>query len=219
MRYQYLLFDLDGTVMDSGEGITKSVQYALSKMGIQEPDLSRLRPFVGPPLLYSFETFCGMDEARAREAITWYRERYNDKGIFECSPYEGIRELLSDLQKKGRNLIVASSKPEVLVKRILEKFDLEKYFSEVVGATLDEKLSTKSEVIGEVFRRCCMTEEMKRKTVMIGDRRYDIEGAQEMKIDSIGVYYGFAEPGELEKAGADYIVRTVRELSELFETH
>lgn len=217
-RYRDLLFDLDGTITDSGEGITKCVQYSLKKFGIDEPDLSKLIPFVGPPLLDSYEKYYGMDEKQAMQAIAFYRERYEGIGIFECRPYEGIDRLLSRLQKEGRRLIVASSKPEAFVKRILEYFGLIPYFSEIVGATMDEKkLSSKPDIIREVFRRCGITEEEKRNMVMIGDRRYDIEGAGSTGIDSIGVYYGFADPGELEAAGATFIAHTVEELSDLFE--
>lgn len=216
MRYPYVLFDLDGTVIDSAEGIEKSTQYALRKFGIEVPDLSRLRPFIGPPLRDSFMQLYGMDEKQAMQAILYYRERYQTVGIFECMPYEGIAGLLLRLQKEGRKLIVASSKPEKYVKMILEHFNLAQYFHEVVGATIDEKLSAKADIIGEVLKRCRIDESQKKQIVMIGDRRYDIEGAKSMKIDSIGVYYGFAEPGELEAAGADYIARTVGQLSDLF---
>ena len=185
MKYRYALFDLDGTVIDSGEGITKSTQYALSRMGIEEPDLNRLRAFVGPPLLDSFRDLYGMSEEKAMEAVDWYRERYSSKGLYECHPYEGIGELLEALQQEGRKLAVASSKPERFVREILEHFGIGQYFSEIVGATMDEKLSSK-------------------------------EGANETGLDSIGVYYGFAEPGELEKAGATYIAETVQDLADLF---
>lgn len=217
MKYRDLLFDLDGTIMDSAEGITKSVQYSLRKFGIDEEDLSKLTPFVGPPLLDSYEEFYSMDEKQAMQAVAYYRERYEKTGLFECSPYEGIASLLERLQKEGRRLIVASSKPEVFVRRILEHFDLEQYFSEIVGATLDERLAGKPGIIREVFRRCQISEEEKIHLVMIGDRRYDIEGARSTRIDSIGVYYGFAEKGELEKAGATYIAYTVKDLGNLFE--
>ena len=216
MKYRYALFDLDGTVIDSGEGITKSTQYALSRMGIEEPDLNRLRAFVGPPLLDSFRDLYGMSEEKAMEAVDWYRERYSSKGLYECHPYEGIGELLEALQQEGRKLAVASSKPERFVREILEHFGIGQYFSEIVGATMDEKLSSKPDIIREVFRRGRLTQADKASVIMIGDRRYDIEGANETGLDSIGVYYGFAEPGELEKAGATYIAETVQDLADLF---
>lgn len=215
MRYRYVLFDLDGTVMDTGEGITKSAAYALGKFGIHETDQSRLDRFVGPPLMDSFVDLYGMSEEDGQKAIGFYRERYEKTGIFECSPYAGIPELLENLQQEGRVLAVASSKPEVYVRKILEKFQLGQYFSEVVGPTLDEKHASKPEIIGEVFKRCGISGSQKKETVMIGDRLYDIKGAASMDIDSIGVYYGFAEAGELEEAGATWIAATVEDLSEI----
>ena len=130
--------------------------------------------------------------------------------------YEGIGKPLEALQQEGRELAVASSKPERFVREILEHFGIGQYFSEIVGATMDEKLSSKPDIIREVFRRGKLTQADKASVVMIGDRRFDIEGANETGLDSIGVYYGFAEPGELEKAGATYIAETVQNLADLF---
>ena len=214
-QYRYSLFDLDGTLTDSGEGITKSAQYALSKMGIREPDLSRLKPFVGPPLMDSFRQFYGMSEEEGEKAVRYYRERYESAGLFECQPYPGIPELLAELHERGMNPVVASSKPEYFVRKILEHFHLDPYFTEAVGPGLDERHPTKKDIICEVFRRCGIREDERKETVMIGDRRYDIEGARSTGIDSIGVYYGFAEPGELEKAGATCIADTVKDLSDI----
>lgn len=214
-QYRYTLFDLDGTITDSGEGITKSAQYALSKMGIQVPDPARLRPFVGPPLMDSFQQFYGMNDEDAGKAVLFYRERYESKGIFECHPYPGIPELLAELDGRGVKVVAASSKPEYFVKKILEHFRLERYFTETVGPGIDERHPTKKDIISEAFRRCGIGKAEREKTVMIGDRRYDIEGARSTGIESIGVYYGFAEPGELEKAGATYIANTVKDLSDI----
>lgn len=216
MNYSYLLFDLDGTLTDSGEGIMRCVQYALEKFGIMEQDVRKLRRFVGPPLTDSFRIFCGMNEQDALQAVRYYRERYEIQGILENRVYEGIPELLKDLAAEGRTLIVASSKPEVYVKKVLENFSIAEYFSFTIGSGMNGKLSSKEEILAEVLCRCPAAGEDKRRTVMIGDRRYDIEGARSAQIDSVGVYYGYAEAGELEAAGADYIVQTVDELRELF---
>lgn len=216
--YRYVLFDLDGTLTDSGEGIRNCVRYALEKSGITETDRKKLDRFVGPPLLDSFERWYGMDETKAMQAVVYYRERYAPTGIFENRVYDGIQELLSSLRAEGRMLIVASSKPEEYVRIVLQRFDLAQYFSVIVGATMDERSADKPQILREVLRRAKVREQDRRSMVMIGDRRYDIEGARSIGIDSIGAGYGYAEPGELQSAGADYTVMSVRELQELFRT-
>ena len=215
MKYSYLLFDLDGTLTDSGEGIMRCVQYALEKFGITEQDVRKLRRFVGPPLTDSFRLFCGMNEEDALQAVRYYRERYEKQGILENQVYEGIPELLRDLAGEGRTLIVASSKPEVYVNKVLENFSIADYFACTIGSGINGKLSSKEEILAEVMRRCPSAAANRDRTLMIGDRRYDIEGARSAHIDSVGVYYGYAEAGELEEAGADYTVQTVSGLREL----
>lgn len=217
--YQYLFFDLDGTLTNPKEGITKCVQYALKHFGIEEPDLDKLRPFIGPPLIDSFMEYYGMTEAQAREATEKYRERFRDIGIFENEVIAGVPQMLETLQELGKTLVVASSKPEEFVNRILEKFDLRDYFCEVVGATMDEKRTAKAEVIEEAFARLGITEEKKHQVLMIGDRKHDTEGARACGIDCLGVYIGFAEPGELEAHGAAYIANTVEEMSVFLQKH
>lgn len=210
--YQYLFFDLDGTLTNPKEGITKCVQYALHHFGIEEPNLDKLEPFIGPPLVDSFMDFYGMTEAQAREATAKYRERFRDIGIFENEVFPGISQMLESLKKQGKKLVVASSKPEEFVLRILEKFQLREYFCEVVGATMDEKRTAKADVIREAFSRLAITEEEKAQVLMIGDRKHDVEGAISCGIECLGVYIGFAEEGELEQAGASYIAHSVEEM-------
>ncbi len=217
--YRYIFFDLDGTLTNPKEGITRCVQYALQSRGIEEPDLDRLEPFIGPPLIDSFMEFYGMDREEACLCVEKYRERFNTVGIFENGVYEGIPKMLEDLQKQGKLLVVASSKPEEYVLRILEKFALRKFFHEVVGATMDERRTAKADVIREAFARLGIRKEERPQVLMVGDRRHDIEGAIQCGIDSVGVSFGFAAPGELEQAKATYIVETVEELSEFLRTH
>lgn len=216
--YRYLLFDLDGTLTDSAPGITRCVQYAMESLGFEEKDLSKLRCFVGPPLKDMFMEYCSWPEETARKAIEYYRERFQKKGIFENSVYEGIPEMLRKLSGRGLFLIVASSKPEKFVRIILEHFGIAAYFDEVVGASLDGKLSEKKDIIAEVFRRAKITEENRGEVLMIGDRKHDVIGAEQAGVDCLGVYYGFADPGELEEAGAKYIVNTVEEMDRLLES-
>ena len=212
MRYPYLLFDLDGTLTNPKEGITRSVQYALEKMGIVEEDLDKLTAFIGPPLIPSFMEYYGLTEEQAKEALAWYRKRFVPIGIFENSVLPGIPQMLADLHRQGYFLAVASSKPEEYVHRILDRFELGQYFDEVVGASLDEKRSEKHDVINEALRRIGLGEADKDKVLMIGDRKHDVEGAKKCGIHSLGLYAGFAEEGELEKAGADHICRTVAQM-------
>lgn len=217
--YQYLFFDLDGTLTNPKEGITKCVQYALHHFGIEEPDLDKLVPFIGPPLIPSFMGFYGMTEEQAKVATEKYRERFRDIGIFENEVFEGVPQMLEKLQNMGKKLVIASSKPEDFVVRILEKFGLRSYFCEVVGATMDEKRTAKADVIQEAFARLNITDEKKAQVLMIGDRMHDVEGAAACGIDCLGVYIGFAAPGELEEAGAAYIAQTVEEMSEFLQNH
>lgn len=210
---KYLLFDLDGTLTDPGVGITTCVQYALKAFGIEEPDLKKLEPFIGPPLRESFMNFYGFTAEQAEEAVAKYRERFQETGIFENEVYEGIPEMLRTLQSKGLFLAVASSKPQVYVERILEYFDLKKYFAVVVGSELDGTRENKDEVVQEALNRLFAYKPIQKNQVyMIGDRCFDIEGAKALGVESVGVTYGYGDMEELKAAKADYIVRDVEEL-------
>lgn len=210
---KYLLFDLDGTLTDPKVGITTCVQYALKAFGIEEPDLDKLESFIGPPLKDSFMQFYGMDEEQANEAVDKYRERFNDIGIFENKVYDGIPAMLRTLQSKGMHLAVASSKPTVYVERILEHFHIAKYFEVVVGSELDGSRVNKDEIILEALNRLFHYKPIQRSQVyMIGDRKFDVEGAKAHQIESVAVLYGYGNMQEFKAAKADYIVRTVDEL-------
>lgn len=215
--YQYILFDLDGTLTDPKIGITSCVQYALRKLGIDEPDLDKLEPFIGPPLTDSFREFYGFDDETVQQAVMYYRERFSTIGLFENEIYPGMAQMLAHLKQAGRRLAVASSKPVVFVRQILEHFEIRSYFDVVVGSELDGTRAKKEEVVEEALRQLLGDEgrintDARRDVVMVGDRKFDIEGAKAYHIDSIGVAYGYAACGELEEAGADVIVETVEEL-------
>lgn len=212
---QYLLFDLDGTLTDPMVGITKSVQYALRHYGIEEPDLKKLCPFIGPPLKDSFMKYYGFPSEQAIEAISIYREYFSKTGLYENMEYPGIRDLLATLKAAGKHLYVATSKPELFSKQILEHFRLAEYFDFIGGANMDETRVKKGDVIRYVLEENQITE--LDKVVMIGDREHDIIGAKENGLDSIGVLYGYGDREELSAAGADVIVETIRELGEVFE--
>lgn len=212
---QYLLFDLDGTLTDPKVGITTCVQYALDSMGIHETDLDKLEPFIGPPLKDSFMQFYGLDEAQADAAVEKYRERFKDIGLFENEVYRGIPKMLKTLKAKGLHLAVASSKPTVFVERILQHFHMDGYFEAIVGSELDGTRVNKEEVIQEALHRLFRGQNVDRdKIYMIGDRKFDAEGARKMGIESIGVTYGYGDMEELMEAHADYIVRSVKELQD-----
>ena len=211
--YQYLLFDLDGTLTNPKEGITKSVQYALHYFGIDVDDPDTLTSYIGPPLIPSFMEFHGLTQEQALEALQVYRQRFASVGLFENEVLEGVPEMLCALKQKGRFLAVASSKPEAYVIRILEHFDLLQYFDEVVGASMDEKRSAKKDVIEEALHRMGKAPG-DRNVLMIGDRMHDIEGARLCGLDSLGVYTGFAADGELEAAGATYVFHSIRSMAD-----
>lgn len=206
----YLLFDLDGTLTNPQEGITKCVQHALRAFGIEEPDLEKLIPFIGPPLIQSFMEFYNMSEEDARKAVAVYRERFSTVGLFENFPYPGIADMLAELKAQGKILAVASSKPTIYVRRILEKFELAPYFDVVEGSNLDGTRVDKKEVIAEVLSQ--LDNPSADDLLMIGDRKFDVIGARETGFGCVGVRFGFAAPDELEQSGAVYIADTVRDL-------
>lgn len=214
--YQYILFDLDGTLTDPKSGICTSVQYALSDAGITEENLDVLEPFIGPPLKDSFIEFYHMSEEQAVKAVIKYRERFEETGLYENEIYPGIADMLRTLKAAGMQMGIASSKPTVFVEKILLHFQVKEFFDIVVGSELDGTRGKKEEVVEEALKQLIPSGKKDYdKCVMIGDRRFDIEGAKAHQIDSIGVSYGYGGPEELRCAGATYIVTTVRELQNL----
>lgn len=211
-KKRYILFDLDGTLTDSGEGIINSVIYALKHYGIQAENRKSLESFIGPPLVESFMNEYGFDREQAMEAVGWYREYFSAKGLLENQVYPGVETMLETLREKGYVLMVATSKPEEFTHRILEHFDLARYFSFVGGATMDEGRSKKGDVIRYVLDQNGLTDVS--QVVMVGDRKEDILGAKENQIASIGVLYGYGSRQELKEAGADRIAETVEAIIE-----
>ena len=215
--FKYILFDLDGTLTDSSKGIINCVKYAMDAAGVTIENDDDLFEFIGPPLTDGFMTILGMSREEAERATTKFRERYNVTGLFENEPYEGIKEVLETLSERGFVLAVATSKPEETAKRILEHFELAKYFDEIVGSSVEENRNTKQAVIEEVLKRLNIIGEEKQSVLMTGDRRHDVIGAHACGIKALGVYYGFAKEGELEEAGAEYIVNEVKGILDLEE--
>lgn len=213
MKYEYVLFDLDGTLTDPEEGITESIRYALSSFGIEECDRSKLRSFIGPPLKNSFKEAYGMDDARADLAIAKYRERFADKGLYENAVYPGVEKLLASLKEAGTHVALATSKPTVYALRILEHFGLDKYFDIALGSELDGTRTAKADVVAEVL--AYFAEADRARSVMVGDRGHDIVGAQLNGIESVGVLYGYGSREELVESGATCIVESVEDLGRL----
>lgn len=211
---KYILFDLDGTLTEPKEGITKSVQYALDSIGIHEPDLNNLIKFIGPPLEVSFKEYYGLNDADTKEAVKRYRERYKDVGIFENSIYDGVTDMLDALKKQGAGLALATSKPDIFAERIVDEYGMRPYLDAVAGGKINGSC-VKADVIREAFEKLGIGEDDKKNVIMVGDREHDIIGANECGIESVGVYFGYAAPGELEAAGATYIVSSMGELKQL----
>lgn len=215
--FDVALFDLDGTLTDPKVGITACVQYALDAIGIHEPDPDNLEDFIGPPLMEHFMERYGLDETTARACVEKYRERFNPVGIYENEMYQGIDVLLDTLKKRGIKLAVASSKPQVLVERVLEHFDLTQYFDVVAGSELDGSRTRKSEVIAYAFEKLGEKGMAYSNPIMIGDRKHDIIGAREAGIPSMAVAYGYGSMEELQAEEPDYIVTTVAEIGDIIK--
>ena len=211
MKYQKILFDLDGTISDPKIGITRSYQYALKHLGIDVPNLDDLEPVIGPPLKDSFRELYGLNDEQTKIAIEKYRERFSVKGLFENTIYPGMKELLEELVAEGCVLAIASSKPTIYVEQILDYFQIRQCFTHVVGDTLDGKRGSKEIVVQDTIA-LLGGEANKNHMVMIGDRKFDVIGGHAMGLPVIGVTFGYGGREELTEAGADDIVDSVEEL-------
>jgi phosphoglycolate phosphatase len=203
MNYSTILFDLDGTLSDPKLGITKSVQYALSKYNIIEADLDKLEPFIGPPLANSFVEIYSFSKYEAKKAVEYYREYFIDQGMYD-------NELLENLINQQRILMVATSKPTIFAEKILSYFNIDHYFDFVCGSNLDGTMSDKTEIIKYILDKKNIE---KSSTVMIGDRKHDIIGAHNNGIDSIGVAYGYGSEEELRNIKPTHYIKTVQGLA------
>ncbi len=211
--YSTVLFDLDGTLTDPGLGITNSVKFALERWGISVEDTTSLYKFIGPPLKDSFMKYYDFSEEDALKSVEYYREYFAPKGIFENILYENTEKMLQAVKKSGRQIVLATSKPEIFAKQILDFFHLTEYFDFIAGASMDESRNQKSDVIKYALDNIPLSHG--EKAVMIGDREQDIFGAKANKIDSIGVLYGYGSLEELKNAGADFIAETTLDILKL----
>ncbi len=213
MNYKYILFDLDGTLINSKEGIIAAAKFALNKMGIPETQIVDLDRIIGPPLKFSFKKFFNLSEEFANKAVEYYREYYRDKSILNCVMYEDIVPLLEMLKADGYILAIATSKPTVFAKRILDELNISRFFKLIEGANLVDPHSDKFKIITSVCQKLSIYDT--NQAIMIGDRLYDINGANAINMPSIGVLYGFGTLEELQNAGATYMVNSVHELGQL----
>ncbi|MFK3940710.1 HAD family hydrolase [Pseudomonas monteilii] len=213
MHQHTILFDLDGTLTDPRLGITRSIQHALARLGIDEPDLTRLEPFIGPPLLQAFMQFYGFDEAKAWDAVNHYRERFRVTGLYENQVFEGIPALLSTLAGQGRTLYIATSKPWEFAREIARHFAFDRHFKMIYGSELDGTRTNKVELI-----RHLLDEERldPAQTLMIGDRKHDLIGARSNGLQSVAVGYGFGSREELLAESPDFHFETLAQLHAAF---
>lgn len=212
--FRYILFDFDGTVFDTVVGITRSVQYAAARFGFDVPAES-LRCFAGPPLADMFTEHFGMSPEDAEQAVIYFRERYLPVGLYECSVFPGIKDLLSDLRDAGYKTGIATSKPQELAEKLLSDENMLGLFDVICGSSPAHNNDTKASVLS---RALSLLGADAAETVLIGDTKYDVYGAGECGVACIGVEYGYAAEGELEKAGADIIVPNIPSLRKIFLT-
>lgn len=212
MEQKTILFDLDGTITDSGEGIINCALLALEHFGLPLPDRETMRVFVGPPLHETFIRF-GVPAEKAEEAVAVYRSRYVPIGMFENKPYPGIEELLETLKSHGHKLLIATSKPEWMAVDILKHFDLDKYFDSICGATMDTSRTSKENVIAYLLSQ----NDPVNHTMMVGDTEFDVIGSAKHNIPCIGVSWGYGTVESMVSAGAYAIANTMQELLEYLE--
>ena len=213
MKYKYIVFDFDGTVCETGEGIFKSAQFALQSYSIPCPNWEELGFFVGPPLLDSFQRYDGVDEKLAEKLVEKYRERYGEIGIYESSFYNGIIDVIKQLKSKGCKIAIGSSKPQIFIEKILDKHNLLKYFDYISAVDFNNARKSKTEIISAALKNMGCTD--KEKALMVGDRYFDIDGADGAEIDSVGVLYGYGNEEEFKQHGATYIIEKATDLLDI----
>ena len=210
-RYDYVILDFDGTVIDTGEGILKSLQFAFEDQGRPAPDLSDLKKFIGPPIYFSFTTFYGVSEDEVADYIRSYRKRYREKGIYEACPYDGMAETLAALRREGVKIGIASSKPQSLIYDVMAYFQLTDLFDAVVGTQFDDSNHAgKADLIRESMAR--LGAEDCARVLMVGDRCFDLDGAAGAGVDSCGALYGYGSREEFEAHHATYMIAQAKEL-------
>ena len=213
-KFDYVIFDFDGTVVDTGEGILKSLQYSFSEMGREVPPMDELKKFIGPPIYYSYTHFYDVSEDEVGDYIKKYRERYKIKGIYECYLYDGMKQLLDLLRSKGVKIGIASSKPEHLIYSVADYLGVTDCFDAIVGVKIDDSNhSTKAGLVSEAMKILGATD--KSKVLMVGDRKFDIDGAAGAGVKSCGALWGYGDEEEFRAHNADFIVSSPDEVKKL----
>lgn len=213
-KFDYVIFDFDGTVVDTGEGIIKSLQYSFEQMGHEIPDMSDLRRFIGPPIYYSYTHFYGVSEEEVGMYIKKYRERYSEKGIYECELYDGMTELLKNLKANGVKIAIASSKPQRLIYSVADFLKITDLFDAIVGVKIDDSNhSTKTGLINDAMTLLSVTN--KEKVLMVGDRLFDLDGASGAGVKSCGALWGYGDEAEFKEHNATFIVSSPKEIEKL----
>ena len=213
-NFDYVIFDFDGTVADTGEGILKSLQYSFTAMGDPEPDLSDLKKFIGPPVFYSYTHFYGISEDRVDLYVKKYRERYREKGIYESKVYDGLKELIVSLKEKNIKVGIASSKPENLIYSVADYLGITDMFDAIVGVKSDNsKHSTKAGLIAQVMDDLGAND--KNRVLMVGDRLYDIDGAHEAGVKCCGALWGYGNEEEFTAHNADFMAKSPEDILDI----
>lgn len=210
--FRYIFFDLDGTITKSEEGIFNAIEYSVAKMGLKKPERAALRPFIGPPLLYSFTKFFNLSEEEGERAVAFYREYYSRKGLYECEVYAGVRETLYALKGMGKTLALATAKPEVFSEKVLAFHNLSDVFDKIIAADMSAASSEKSTIVARALSAFAAEAE---DALMVGDRSFDIIGAHANGVKGCGVLYGYGSSEELKAVNADYIVSSPKEIPEI----
>lgn len=211
MKYNTIIFDFDGTVAETGRGVTNCVSYALEKLGRPVPGMDVLKKFVGPPLYESFRNFCGLGHEEAEQAVAFYRERYTVVGLFECDLYPGFEALVRELNARGAYVAVASGKPEMFLRRIIDHFGMTDCFRAVAGPDPSSHSSDKRGQVLSVLPEGCAPED----ACMVGDRCFDVDAGRALGMHTIAVEYGYGSREEFIRSGADEIAATVEELARM----
>ena len=214
-KYNIVLFDLDGTVIDSIEGILNSMNYSFRNVGIDEINKENLLPFIGPPIVHTLQQHYGMTEEAANHTMTFYHKYYREKGWKQFSLYDGIEELIKELKRQGKKIGMATNKPKYYAEKIIEYKNLHMFFDYIGGSNFEKGITNKKLVILDCLDKMGVND--KSKVVMIGDRHYDIDGAKEAGIDAIGITYGYGDKNELTKAGAIKVLDTTKNIIEFLE--
>lgn len=215
MRYTHIFFDLDGTLLNTAPGIKHSYQYALRRLGLPVLAEDELDFVIGPPLFWVFHEALGCDEATAQRGVDLYREFYRPTGMWECAPYEGIPELLHALHAAGIRLGIVTGKTQEFATKLAEHFGLAELFDVIIGTTFTDRTADKKQMLEKAFALCGLDETTKAGALMVGDRCFDIDGANDAGIDSMGVLYGFGSREELTASGATHLVQSAAEAQTL----